>query len=83
MIMLTARIVQLNLIYESEIAAKRSVGEAEGSNMKKVTRTALPDLTGQDLLPAPRPMSRAQKARSESGYQCNHSKRGGHDHHHH
>lgn len=71
---------QLNLIYAGEIATKRSVGD---DNMKMANRKALPDLTGRDILPAPRPMSRAQMARAESGYKCNHSKRDGHDHHHH
>lgn len=67
----------LNMIYSSEIAAKRDLSEARVSKM--VTKRTLTDA---EMLPAPRPMSRAQKARAESGYQCNHSKRDGHDHHH-
>lgn len=68
----------LNLIYTSEIATKRDVGDARGS---KVAAKRM--LTDAEMLPNPRPMSRAQKARAEAGYKCNHSKRDGHDHHHH
>lgn len=75
--------MQLNLIYTKEIAAKRSVGEVDGSSLKKAVRESMPDLEARDFLPAPRPMSRAQKARAESGYKCNHSRRDGHDHEHH
>lgn len=74
----------LNLIYSSEVA-KRDVVGSEGETDKLSTKSrkraaaAVPEV----VLPAPREMSRAQKARAESGYQCNHSKRGdGHDHHH-
>lgn len=68
----------LNLIYTSEVAKRDVVSAAEETKHKR--RAAVPDV----VLPAPaREMSRAQKARAESGYQCNHSKRGdGHDHHH-
>lgn len=50
--------------------------------MKRGTRKTLPDLEGRDILPEARPLSRAQKARAETGYNCNHSRGEGHDHHH-
>lgn len=51
----------LNNIHSSKIA-KRSAGEAvEG---------VLPDLSGRDLLPADRPLSRAKLAREAMGEQC-------------
>lgn len=68
----------LNLIYSSEIATKRDLSEGHGSRM-----TSKRLLTDAEMLPAPRPMSRAQKARAEAGYKCNHSRRDGHDHEHH
>lgn len=66
----------LNLIYASEIAAKRAT--SEGQSSKGVTKRMLTD---SEMLPAPRPLSRTQKARAEAGFKCNHSKRDGHDHH--
>ncbi|EGX94300.1 nuclease PA3, putative [Cordyceps militaris CM01] len=48
----------LNTIYSSKIA-KRSVDDA-----------SLPDLSGRDLLPADRPMSRAKLAREAMGETC-------------
>lgn len=72
----------LNLIYDGEIK-KRSLGggnEEESDEKRWASRRMLTDA---EILPKPRPMSRAQMARAESGYKCNHSKRDGHDHHHH
>lgn len=69
----------LNLIYTSAIA-KRDVGGEEGQSHKRAAPRAM--LTDAEMLPAWRPLSRAQKARAESGYKCNHSKRDGQDHHH-
>lgn len=68
----------LNLIYAGEIKKRdlMSVEEIEKSRAKRM-------LTDREILPKPRPMSRAQMARAESGFKCNHSKRDGHDHHHH
>lgn len=68
----------LNLIYDAEIK-KRDLNAAEGS--KRDVRRPLPDLTGRDLLPEPRPLSKAKLARAAIGYGCghDHSKR---DHHH-
>lgn len=68
----------LNLIYDAEIK-KRDVEAVEGP--KRHANKASPDLTGRDLLPPPRPLSKAKLARAAIGYGCghDHSKR---DHHH-
>lgn len=58
----------LNLIYTDEL--KRRDMPYEKREAKKPV-----------VLPAPRALTRAQMARAESGYKCNHSKRDGHDHH--
>lgn len=68
----------LNLIYNAEIK-KRDLQAVDGS--KRDVGRPLPDLTGRDLLPKPRPLSKAKLARAAIGYGCghDHSKR---DHHH-
>lgn len=55
----------LNMIVQSD--SKRRRDEAAGL----VSRKPLPDLSGRDLLPAPRRLSRAKLARRELGYNCN------------
>jgi hypothetical protein len=54
----------LNMIYTSKIAKR----DLEG--MVKVSRDALPDLSGRDLLPKPRPLSRAKLARAALEGSC-------------
>lgn len=68
----------LNLIYDAEIK-KRDLQAVDWS--KRDVGRPLPDLTGRDLLPEPRPLSKAKLARAAIGYGCghDHSKR---DHHH-
>lgn len=65
----------LNLIYDAEIK-KRDIKAVR--SLKRDTRKPLPDLTGRDLLPEPRPLSRAKMTRAAIGYGCghSHSKRG-------
>lgn len=63
----------LNLIYTNEVA-KRDVGGGGSVVRRGVPRVPV-------VLPASKTLSRAQMARAESGYKCNHSKRDGHDHH--
>ena len=46
-------------------------GGNNSSTTSLVSRLA--DLSGRDLLPEPKPLSRAKLARLESGYNCNHS----------
>lgn len=77
----------LNLIYDAEIK-KRSLPERASSEEEGIEKTRASSrrrlLTDEEILPKPRPMSRAQMARAESEYNCNHSRGvGGHDHHHH
>jgi hypothetical protein len=60
----------LNMIVEAD--SKRKRDEKAGL----VSRKPLPDLSGKDLLPAPRPLSRAKLARREAGYNCNHPHEG-------
>ena len=69
----------LNLIYDASIK-KRDLGARDGT--KRGEKKPLPDLMGRDLLPAPRPLSKAKLARAAFGYGCNHdhSKRD-HDRH--
>ena len=55
----------LNMISKNDSKKKRD--EAGGL----ISRKSLPDLSGRDLLPAPRPLSRAKIARMELGYNCN------------
>ncbi|KAF3771398.1 putative nuclease S1 precursor [Cryphonectria parasitica EP155] len=61
----------LNLIYTNDLK-KRENGDVSITKREASTPFALP---------ANKPMSRAQMARAESGYKCNHSKRDGHHHH--
>lgn len=72
----------LNLIYDSEILKRDLSGEEEEEEGVAKRETRKP-LTDREILPAPKPMSRAQMARAESGYKCNHSARDGQPHHHH
>ncbi|KAL1871111.1 hypothetical protein Daus18300_004856 [Diaporthe australafricana] len=60
----------LNLIYDASIK-KRDL-EA-GGDFKRAEKKPLPDLMGRDLLPAPRPLSKAKLARAAFGYGCNHA----------
>lgn len=61
----------LNTIYSTKVASKKMIKRID----------TLPDLTGRDLLPAPRPMSRAQLARAAMGGSCC-GTRGAHSHSH-
>jgi hypothetical protein len=66
----------LNLIYNSDIA-KRDVEEFANGDQE----TALgPDLLGRDLLPEPRPLSRAKLARAAMGGLCCGSEKRDHVH---
>lgn len=68
----------LNLIYDGEVKKRSLLSEDVVVEKSRARRM----LTDREILPKPRPMSRAQMARAESGYKCNHSRRDGHDHHH-
>lgn len=54
----------LNTIYSSKIAKRGDI------NIGQDAGVALPDLTGRDLLPADRPLSRAKLARMAMGESC-------------
>ena len=58
----------LNLIYDASIKKR----DLEGGIKRDVVKP-LPDLMGRDLLPAPRPLSKAKLARAAFGYGCNHA----------
>lgn len=58
----------LNLIYDASIK-KRDLE----NGIKRDVVKPLPDLMGRDLLPAPRPLSKAKLARAAFGYGCNHA----------
>jgi len=58
----------LNTIYSSKVVKRAEGGLLSARDMP------LPDLTGRDLLPEPRPLSRAELARAAmSGSCCTHS----------
>jgi hypothetical protein len=66
----------LNLIYNSDIAKRDLEGFVNGDQ-----ETALgPDLLGRDLLPEPRPLSRAKLARAAMGGSCCGSEKRDHVH---
>lgn len=65
----------LNLIYNSEIAKR----DLEGF-VKRSQNSILPDLLGRDLLPEPRPLSRAKLARAAMGEECCRSEKRDHVH---
>ena len=61
----------LNTIYSTNVASKKMV--------KRIDSAILPDLTGRDVLPAPRPLSRAKLARAALEGSCC-GLRGAHSH---
>ncbi|PSR87094.1 S1/P1 nuclease-domain-containing protein [Coniella lustricola] len=69
----------LDAIY-TDTVAKRGLEGTEGEGSAVVKREAAAPQSW--ALPASKPLTRAQMARAESGYKCNHSKRGGHSHSH-
>lgn len=54
----------LNMIYTSDIASKK-----RGTRMDR--GSTLPDLSGREFLPPPRPLSKAKLARAAMGNSCN------------